>query len=47
MEHMIFGLIKKRSEITGQHKAVVKAADPIKPDLCYFHDWNDLRDVRL
>jgi hypothetical protein len=33
MEHTIFGLIKKRSEIAGQHKAAVKSADAIKADL--------------
>ena len=33
MEHTIFGLVKKRSEIAGQHKAAVKAADALKADL--------------
>ncbi|MFD1159025.1 hypothetical protein [Roseovarius aestuarii] len=33
MEHTIFGLIKKRGEIAGQHKAAVKAADALKADL--------------
>ena len=30
---VIHGLIKKRAEIAGQHKAAVKAADTIKDDL--------------
>jgi len=30
---VIHGLIKKRAEIAGQHKAAVKAADAIKDDL--------------
>jgi hypothetical protein len=30
MEHTIFGLIKKRGEITGQQKATVMAAEDIK-----------------
>ncbi len=33
MEHTIFGLIKKRGEIAGQHRAAVKAADALKADL--------------
>ncbi|MDC0115934.1 hypothetical protein OAH97_00460 [Octadecabacter sp.] len=33
MEHTIFGLIKKRGEIAGQHKAVQQAADAIRADL--------------
>lgn len=33
MEHTIFGLVKKRGEIAGQHKAAVKAADALKADL--------------
>ena len=33
MEHTIFGLIKKRSEIAGQHKVAMKAADTLKADL--------------
>ena len=33
MEHTIFGLIKKRGEIAGQHKVAVKAADALKADL--------------
>ena len=33
MEHTIFGLIKKRGEIAGQHKVAVKAADVLKADL--------------
>ena len=33
MEHTIFGLIKKRGEIAGQHKIAQKAADSIKADL--------------
>ena len=33
MEHTIFGLIKKRSEIAGQHKVALKAADALKHDL--------------
>ena len=33
MEHTIFGLIKKRGEIAGQHKIAQKAADAIKADL--------------
>ena len=33
MEHTIFGLIKKRGEIAGQHKVAIKAADAIKADL--------------
>lgn len=33
MEHTIFGLIKKRGEIAGQHKAAQKAADALKADL--------------
>ena len=33
MEHTIFGLIKKRGEIAGQHKVAVMAVDAIKADL--------------
>lgn len=33
MEHTIFGLIKKRGEIAGQHKAAQIAADVIRDDL--------------
>ena len=33
MEHTIFGLVKKRGEIAGQHKVAVKAADALKADL--------------
>jgi hypothetical protein len=33
MEHTIFGLIKKRGEIAGQHKVAMKAADGLKADL--------------
>jgi len=33
MEHTIFGLIKKRGEIAGQHKVAMKAADALKADL--------------
>lgn len=33
MEHTIFGLIKKRGEIAGQHKAAIQVADGIKADL--------------
>ncbi|WP_300012529.1 hypothetical protein [uncultured Roseobacter sp.] len=33
MEHTIFGLIKKRGEIAGQHKVAQKAADALKTDL--------------
>lgn len=33
MEHTIHGLIKKRGEIAGQHKAAVGAADALKGDL--------------
>lgn len=33
MEHTIFGLIEKRSEIAGQNKIVQKAADALKTDL--------------
>jgi|GEM_PF-1454128 len=33
MEHTIFGLIKKRGEIAGQHKVAVKSADALKADL--------------
>ncbi|MGH1331282.1 MAG: hypothetical protein ACRBBK_10400 [Paracoccaceae bacterium] len=33
MEHTIFGLIKKRGEIAGQHKLALKAADTLKADL--------------
>lgn len=33
MEHTIFGLVKKRGEIAGQHSVAVIAADAIKADL--------------
>ncbi|WP_390911312.1 hypothetical protein [Pseudosulfitobacter sp. SM2401] len=33
MEHTIFGLIKKRGELAGQHKVAVKAADALKADV--------------
>lgn len=33
MEHTIFGLIRKRGEIAGQHKAAVKAAGALRADL--------------
>ncbi|MEP4194016.1 MAG: hypothetical protein ABJL99_00060 [Aliishimia sp.] len=33
MEHTIFGLIKKRGEIAGQHKVALKATDDLKADL--------------
>ena len=33
MQNTINGLIKKRGEIAGQHKAAMKAADAIKADL--------------
>lgn len=33
MEHTIFGLIKKRGEIAGQHKLALKAAGTLKADL--------------
>lgn len=33
MEHTIFGLVKKRGEIAGQHKVALKAADDLKADL--------------
>ena len=33
MEHTILGLIKKRGEIAGQHKAAVAAAEAIKAGL--------------
>ncbi len=33
MEHTIFGLVKKRGEVAGQHKVAVKAADDLKADL--------------
>jgi len=33
MEHTIFGLIKKRGEIAGQHKVALQAADALKADL--------------
>ncbi len=33
MEHTIFGLVKKRGEIAGQHKVALKAADELKADL--------------
>jgi hypothetical protein len=33
MEHTIFGLVKKRGEIAGQHKVATKAADVLKADL--------------
>ena len=31
--HVISGLIRKRGEVAGQHKAALKAADAIKADL--------------
>ena len=33
MQNTILGLIKKRGEIAGQHKAAMKAADALKADL--------------
>jgi hypothetical protein len=33
MEHTIFGLIKKRGEIAGQHKVAMRAVDVLKADL--------------
>ncbi len=33
MEHTIFGLVKKRGELAGQHKVAQKAADAFKADL--------------
>ncbi len=33
MGHTIFGLIKKRGEIAGQHNVALKAADTLKADL--------------
>jgi hypothetical protein len=30
MEHTIFGLIKRRGEIAGQHMVTVKVADVLK-----------------
>jgi hypothetical protein len=33
MEHTIFGLIKKRGDIAGQHKVALRAADALKADL--------------
>jgi hypothetical protein len=33
MEHTIFGLIKRRGEIAGQHKFAMKAADVLKVDM--------------
>ncbi|MEP2889987.1 hypothetical protein [Tateyamaria sp.] len=33
MEHTIFGLIKKRGEIAGQHKVALRAADDLIADL--------------
>jgi hypothetical protein len=33
MDHTIFGLIKKRGEIAGQHKVALKAADALKHEL--------------
>jgi len=33
MENTIHGLIKKRGEISGQHKLAIKAADALKADL--------------
>lgn len=32
-EHLISGLIKKRAEVAGQHRAALKVADAIKEDL--------------
>jgi len=32
-EHLISGLIKKRAEVAGQHRAALKVADAIKDDL--------------
>ena len=32
MDHTIFGLIKKRGEIAGQHKVSMRAADVLKAD---------------
>lgn len=32
MDHTIFGLIKKRGEIAGQHKVAMRAADVLKAD---------------
>jgi cytidine deaminase len=33
MEHTIFGLIKRRGEIAGQHKFAMKAADVLKVNM--------------
>jgi len=33
MEHTIFGLVKRRGEIAGQHKVAMQAADALKADL--------------
>ena len=33
MEHTIFGLIKKRGELAGQHKVAVQAVDTLKADV--------------
>jgi hypothetical protein len=33
MEHTIFGLIKKRGELAGQHKVAMQAADALERDL--------------
>lgn len=33
MEHTIFGLIKKRGEIAGQHQVALKAAVALNADL--------------
>jgi hypothetical protein len=33
MEHTIFGLIKKRSELAGHHKVAMQAADALKADV--------------
>ncbi|MEL6571575.1 MAG: hypothetical protein AAFQ64_07950 [Pseudomonadota bacterium] len=33
MEHTIFGLMKKRGEIAGEHRAAMVAADALKADL--------------
>jgi hypothetical protein len=33
MDHTIFGLIKKRGEIAGQHRVAMKSADALKADL--------------
>ena len=33
MEHTMHGLVKKRSDIAGQHKIAMQAADALKADL--------------